>query len=302
MQLIIDTLAPLIFLIALGYILKFTIADNNWSAVLNKLAVYILFPSLIFSGMIKVNIKEIDDFSFIYWNMAILTTIILTLFLVTKWLKFSKERANTYVISVFFGNVGYLGFPILHSLMPGYEGVVSIHIAIYTLLLFTFGIAILEYSVYKKVSVKIVTDTFKNPLMIAVLLSTIVILLDIKLPFTVIKSIDLLAGGATPIILISLGLFLAQKLPKVSYKDTVALVLLKLIVVPLIFYIYFYLDGNSKVVAISVLEAGMPVAITPFVLGELYPMDRELIALCIIISCFLSIATLPLLMILVGAV
>ncbi|SFV54769.1 hypothetical protein MNB_SV-12-967 [hydrothermal vent metagenome] len=34
------------------------------------------------------------------------------------------------------------------------------------------------------------------------------------MPFVVTKTVDLLAGGATPIILISLGIFLARELPK----------------------------------------------------------------------------------------
>jgi hypothetical protein len=53
---------------------------------------------------------------------------------------FSKRVVNTYVISVFFSNVGYLGFPILSSLIPHSEGLVSMHVALYTLILFTFGI------------------------------------------------------------------------------------------------------------------------------------------------------------------
>jgi len=62
------------------------------------------------------------------------------------------------------------------------------------------------------------------------------------------------------------------------------------------------LSGGGTNLAISVLEAGMPLAITPFILGELYPMEREMIAFSIVISCFLSVFTLPLLMLLLGVV
>ncbi|MBD3792708.1 MAG: hypothetical protein IE889_00920 [Campylobacterales bacterium] len=53
---------------------------------------------------------------------------------------------------------------------------------------------------------------------------------------------------------------------------------------------------------ISVLEARMPIAITPFILAELYPMERELIAFGVVISSVLSMLTLSGLMILVGVV
>jgi hypothetical protein len=302
MQLIIETLAPLMFLVILGYILKKTIADDSWTVVLNKLAVYLLFPALIFSGMIKVKLESIDDFSFLYGNFILLVLIITSLYFGLKAMGLRKSMVNTYVISVFFGNVGYLGFPILSSLIPGSEGLVSMHVALYTLILFTFGIGVLEFSVHKKLSSKILLDALKNPLLLAVLFSVIILATDTTLPFVFSKTVDLLAGGATPIILISLGIFLARELPKVEYKHVVGLVGLKLFVVPTIFLLYFYMAGETEVLAISVLEAGMPMAITPFILAELYPMEREIIAIGIVVSCMLSIFTLPLLMVLVGLV
>jgi len=250
----------------------------------------------------KVKLENIDDFSFIYGNFIILVFIIFSLYFGLKQMGFKKSIVNTYVISVFFGNVGYLGFPILSSLIPNSEGLVSMHVALYTLILFTFGIGVLEFSVHKKLSSKILVDALKNPLLLAVLFSIFLLATDIKLPFIILKTVDLLAGGATPIILISLGIFLARELPKVQYQHIVGLVGLKLFIVPLLFLLYFYLAGESKVLAISVLEAGMPMAITPFILAELYPMEREIIAIGIVVSCILSIFTLPLLMVLVGLV
>ncbi len=289
-------------LIALGFVLKKTIANETWTDVLNKLAIYLLFPALIFSGMIKVKLEQIDDFSFIYWNFTILVVVIFTLYFTLKHLDFSRSIINTYVISVFFGNVGYLGVPILTSLIPNSNGLVSMHVALYTLILFTFGIGVLEFSVHKKLSSKIAIDALKNPLLLAVLLAVILLATDTKLPFILLKTIDLLAGGATPIILISLGIFLARELPKVAYKHVFGLIGLKLFVMPSIFLVYFYLSGQSEVVAISVLEAGMPLALTPFILGEFYPMEREIIAIAIVVSCFISLVTLPILMFLVGVV
>jgi len=302
MQLIIEILFPLIFLVILGYILKKTIADDSWTAVLNKLAIYLLFPALIFSGMIKVKLETIDDFSFIYGNFILLVVIIGTLYFGAKALGLKKSMVNTYVISVFFGNVGYLGFPILSSIIPNTEGLISIHVALYNMMLFTFGIGVLEFSVHKKLSSKILVDTLKNPLLLVVFLAIILLATDTKLPFVISKTVDLLAGGTTPIILISLGIFLARELPKVSYQHVIGIVGLKLIVIPMVFLLYFYFAGQTEVLSISVLEAGMPMAIMPFVLADLYPMEKEIIAIGIVISCLLSIFTLPLLMVLVGLV
>lgn len=303
MQLIIQTLLPLILLIATGYILKRTIADDSWMPVLNKLALYLLFPALIFSGMMRVKLEAIDDFNFIWGNFTILAVVILALYFGLRAFGFSKRLVDTYAVAVFFGNVGYLGYPIISSLMPGSEGVVSIHIAIYTLVLFTFGIGVLEFSLHSKLGLSIVVDALKNPLLLAVWSSLLLLVFKIKLPFVVLKTIDLLAGGATPVILISLGIFLARKFPtNIDYKHMTLLVALKLLFMPMIFFVYFMLAGGGSVLAVSVLEAGMPVAVTPFLLAELYPLERELIALSIVVSCALSVITLPILMVLVGVV
>ncbi len=302
MQLIIQTMLPLIFLVILGSILKKSIADNSWTDVLNKLAIYLLFPALIFSGMMKIKLESINDFSFIYENFLILISIILILYFGLKILGFKESIVNTYIISVFFGNVGYLGFPIISTLIIGSEGLVSIHVAIYTLILFTLGISILEFSAYKKLNSNIFINALKNPLLLAVIFSVILLISNIKLPYIISKTIDLLAGGATPIILISLGIFLARELPKVEYKHVIWLVILKLFLMPSIFLICFYIAGQTEALTISVLEAGMPMAITPFILAEIYPMEKEIIAISIVISSILSVVTLPLLIISIGVV
>ena len=68
----------------------------------------------------------------------------------------------------------------------------------------------------------------KNPLLLAVLFAVMLLVTNTKLPFVLLKSIDLLAAGATPIILISLGIFLARELPKVAYTHVFGLIGLKL--------------------------------------------------------------------------
>jgi len=214
-----------------------------------------------------------------------------------------KKIINTYIISAIFGNIGYLGFPIISSIIEGTEGLISIHIAIYNLVLFTLGIIILEFSIHKKINLKILKDIFKNPLLIAVILSLFTLLININIPIFFLKTIDMLANGATPIILISLGIFFSYNFPRnINFKHVFILIFLKLLVLPSFFLIYFYMYGKTEILAISVLEAGMPIAITPYILASLYPMEKEIIALSILISSILSIFTLSLLTIITGII
>lgn len=97
--------------------------------------------------------------------------------------------------------------------------------------------------------------------------------------------------------------FLVRPFPKqLPIRHLVILIGLKLMVIPLLFWGYFHYFSSNAMMPISVLEAGMPIAITPFILAELYPMERELIAFGVVISSVLSMLTLSGLMILVGVV
>jgi predicted permease len=68
-----------------------TIANDAWTDVLNKLAIYLLFPALIFSGMIKIELETIDDFSFIYGNFIILVLVIFLIYSISKYLDFKSK-------------------------------------------------------------------------------------------------------------------------------------------------------------------------------------------------------------------
>lgn len=298
----IQTLLPLAILIFLGSILKLTIANNSWSYVLNKLVLALLLPALILDSVMKIQLTEVYDFSFIYVNIIILTTVVSFIYILLKVLNFSTSLINTYVITVFFGNIGYLGFPIITSILPSSEGVVSIHIAIYTLILFSLGLGILEYSIHQKLNVKVFKKVFKNPLLLATISAILLLSFNIKLPPFIDQTINILSISAIPIMLISLGIFLTQKIPKiVDYTHVAILVTLKLIFMPTLFYLYFIYEYNS-ILIISILEAAMPIAITPFILSETYPMEKEIIIVSIILSSILSIITLPLLMIVLDLV
>jgi len=290
---IFNALAPLVLLSIVGVILKLKVANNSWVDILNGVALYAFFPALILRGISQINLQNGNDFKFILINLCLLIAIIAALFGGAKAFGLSKKLVNTYTTAVFFANIGYLGFPIITSLYKGSEAIVSIHIAIYTFLLFSIVLSILEYSKDGALDRKLFLNILKNPLILATLISLILVILNIKLPFVVNKAINLLANGATPTVLIALGIFLATKLPKISYIHLGILTALKLIVMPLIF-LFVYQYYNSFEFKISVLEAAMPVAITPFVLANIYNLDKNLIAGAIVVSSILSLITLPL--------
>jgi len=297
---IFNALMPLVVVVLIGVFLKLKVANDSWVGTLNAVALYVLFPALVLRGITQVKVDTFNDLGFIFINLLLLLLIISLLIFGGKALKIKKEIANSYVITVFFGNIGYLGFPIITSLYSGVEAIISIHIAIYTMLLFSVVVIYLEYTKSGKIEKQIFIEGLKNPLLLSVIVSIVIVSFNIILPHFLVKSIEILANGATPTVLIALGIFLAKQLPKISYKHLIGITILKLLIVPLIFLaiLQFY---HTKAFEVSVLEAAMPVAITPFVLADIYPLDKNLIAGAIVVSSILSLITLPIFILALGA-
>ncbi len=279
---IIFTILPLFLIIALGSFLKIVkIADDSWIKALNNYALYLAFPALIFNSFITL--KEIDSSLFLR-NMLVLLAVSFVILISLS--KSSKEIRNTYLICIVFGNIAYLGFPFITSLMIGSEQIVGIIIASSLIVFFGFLITYLDHSKHKSINL---SRLLKNPLLLAVALGILFSFLKIQLPEFASKTIVMLAQTASPTALVALGLFLARKIEfDSSFKHAVIITSLKLLALPLIFY---FIDRSWT---IAIIEAAMPVAVTTFSLAEEYPMDKKAVLYSIIISTILSAITLPL--------
>ena len=67
---------------------------------------------------------------------------------------------------------------------------------------------------------------------------------------------------------------------------------IKLILMPAIFFGVFYKFHIGKDFNVSIIESAMPLAITPFALAEIYPLNKQVIAISIFFSTTFSILTL----------
>ncbi|MCM2326053.1 MAG: AEC family transporter, partial [Candidatus Woesearchaeota archaeon] len=171
---------------------------------------------------------------------------------------------------------------------PGSEQTVSLVIASSLIVLFGFILAYLEYTKTEKISLGLFRNLIKNPLVLAVLVGFILSMLHFKSPFILDKALTMLASSASPTALVALGIFLIRHIKwDMALMHAVIITAMKLLVLPLIF---FLLDRNM---AIVVLEAAMPVAVTTFTLAEQYPMKKETVLYAIILSTVFSAITLP---------
>lgn len=297
---ILITILPLFLIIfASALIERFTHIGQNWSETLNEFALKIGFPVLIFSSLVGHPFSFSEQWPLIVSNSLLILSGFAFAFLVGKALRLSRQNLRTFFICIIFGNVAYLGIPIIVQTL-GEQALPStgLVIATYLFWLFTLGIGYLEHSL-KKDSSTITKDIFKNllknPLLIAVVLGVIISGMSISLPRLFLDTLDIVKGAVTPIILIIIGLFIGTShIGHIrEWVPVLGFTFLTLFVLPGFFFLcLFLLNLSPKDFSVSIIEAGMPLAVTAFALADQYKLNKIFIARTVVLSTVLSIFSL----------
>lgn len=298
---ILTVIAPLFLIIFASALLqKLGSINDNWSTVLNEFALKIGFPVLIFSALSKVPFSFSTEAGLIISNSLFIVGSLVLAFLIGKILRLEKQMFRTLFICFVFGNVAYLGIPTLTQ-VAGDKIVptATLIVAIYLFWIFTIGVGYLDYSMTKSkrdVAKNMLKNLITNPLLIAVFMGIIFGSLRITLPAVLLKSLDMITASVNPTVLIVIGLFIGKsKFGKLSEWIPVTLFsVMKLAILPAIFYFGVKFSGVSlSQFPSSLIQAAMPLAITPFALADKYNLNKDFIARAIVLSTILSVISLP---------
>lgn len=290
-------ISPVFLLIVVGSILRiFRVADDKWVSSFNNFGITIGFPIIIFNNILGIDRDFLKhDLDIFYFNIIILSLFIIFTYLVAKKFKLNIKLVNTFSLSGFFGNVAYIGYPVVMYVYPWAGAEVSVIIGIYVLLLFTIGLGILEASESRRIdTIRILLSILKNPFIIAIVLGVVFKCIDITLPYSIREALKLISVATSPLVLIAIGIFIIRKLRlKRILVGVISLTLIKLAILPLIFYIFGTAMDILPDFRVSIIESAMPLGITPFALAEKYRLDKEMVGSAIVLSTVLSVFTLP---------
>ena len=298
---ILTVIAPLFIIIFASALLqKFKNIGDDWSKVLNDFALKIGFPVLIFSALSKAPFSFSDQAQLIIANSLFILASFLAAIIIGKFFRLGGQMFRTLFICFVFGNVAYLGIPILvkisgEKILP----TASLIVAIYLFWIFTVGIGYLDYSVEKNkkaVAENIIKNLFKNPLLLSVILGIIIGSLKITLPSILLQSLDMITASVTPTVLIVIGLFIGKStIGKLTeWLPILLFSILHLVILPAGFYFGVkFLGFIPNQFSSSIIQAAMPLAITPFALADKYNLNKDFIARSIVQGTILSVVSLP---------
>lgn len=308
---ILTIVAPVFALIACGFAAR-RIGLIGQPAVpeLNRFVVNLGLPALLFDVMAHASWEQLAQPGFIAaFGLACGVVFYATLG-VRLAMKRSLAGASIDGLLGAYANTAFMGFPVL-LMLYGEASLVPVTIAsiLTVCVLFGSAIVLIEVDSHRaagplKIAGKVTGSLARNPLLIAPVAGTLYGLTGLGFHPAAETFLDMLGGAASPLALVVIGLFLAEKRAVKASEtgEAVVLTLVKLVVHPLLAFGLCAVFGvPAELTAMAVLLAALPTGTGPFMLAELYQQPAVVTSAVILISTIGSLATLPVVMMLLGA-
>ncbi len=301
---LITTIATLFVMLAVGYFAgKVGIIDSAASKKLSEIIIKIAQPVLIISSIVKMSYSA-ENLTIGLEALAIgfglhLFMAAIAFFACLKIKNIDERKILEF--SMIFGNTGFIGIPIMESLMGALGGfMASFNVVCFNILMWTLGIAILGR---KRGDIKL---TLKKALInkgtVPSIIGIAIFLIpafwkSFALPQFALSSLSYIASLCTPISMLIIGALLAGRSMKQIFGSAKVyyLCFMKLLILPLAVGVVANLLGLSDTLVIfAVAIASMPCATSVSMLAELYDISPGFSAQGVGTSSLLSIGTMPL--------
>ena len=294
-----QSLFTIFILLAGGYISKLIkVLKQKQSRSLFDFVVVFALPCLIFDKIYHLNFNFslilLIFAGFISSSFAGIISVI-----IGRVFKFSKPTIHSMFVLSAFGNTLFVGMPVVSNVF-GEEFVGEV--IMYDSLAGAIPISILVPLILamnngeKVTIVKNIKTIIYFPPFIGLVLG--LALKDFKIPEFVFAPIRMFGDSATPVALFAIGLSLGFNAIKSSYKSTVIVLFMKMILAPAIFILILQCFGAAfdKSTLIAVLESSMPTATIVCVMVMKAKLDSNLAASSVAFGLVLSVITLPILL------
>ena len=292
------TIISIVLMIGLGYFLKrIDFLSEKDIDPLNKIVMYILMPCMIFSALYSADMSLLP-------TLGILPFVILTAsigsgviaYIILKRLHYDDKKIWSVLVTVMIANTAFMGYPVNLGVYghPGFLRAIFCDLATTCMFLLLSFVLVLKFGGTVKRAFR---EILLFPPLWAVVLGISFNLLNIPIGPVLDKTVNYLADGAIPLIMISLGLSIELGGLARSKAMVIFTSIIKLGVFPLIALIVVSLLGLTGLQHdVGIIEAAMPSGMLSLLLAITYKLDYELTSDCILINTVISLITLPIIM------
>ena len=295
-----DTMFRLGFAMLLGFVLNKTrVINAETNKGLSGIIVNVTSPALaIFAvtGQQQVNAEVLKLVGFGVAQYLVLPLLALG---VVQLLKPARDMRGVYQLLLIFGNVSFMGFPVVQA-MYGEQAIFFINILNipFTLMIFTYGVRLLRGH-DAALGGRLAWADLLSPGFLSAILSLAVYFARITLPTFAVNALGFVGGLTTPLSMMVIGSMMAA----LSFREMFAekklylMALVKLAAMPLAGYaVASLLFHDPVLVGVITVSLAMPSGALCAMVGEQYGnlQQASLAALGVFITTILSMASIPL--------
>jgi len=288
-------------IVVVGYVIgKLGYLGGDFDRQLSRLVINITCPALILSSAMTGNLPD-RRFILPLLLVSVVTYAVLTAiaFVLPRYLTSRKSDEGTVGFALLFGNVGFMGYPVVDSIF-GHEAVfyAAVLNVVNTFAVFTVGTILItgrndvEGSRFQK---KVLYST---P-MIAAYLTILIVALGIDgIPGCVSQPLTMIGSITVPAALLIIGSSMSQLSLRtmLGNRTVYATSLFRLVLLPVAVYFLCRIIGFSDfVVNINTIVIAMPVATYGTILCLKYGKDTTMMTEVTFITTLLSMLTIPVL-------
>lgn len=276
---------------------KLEILDQQSTKGLSALLIKVTLPALIFTSMQKEFSPGLLRESFLITTLSFgVYGLYFIIALITgSMLGGDKRDTGVYRFSILFSNVGFMGFPVLGSVF-GPESI--FYAAMFNIpfhfFVFTLGVFLMTrgHSEDARFDCKL----FLSPGIIATVAGFVFFVFSLKLPVIVYDPVKSVGDITIPLSMVTVGSMLTE----VHHSELLAgwrvyfICVMRLAVLPAVVFIFVTLfTDNPLMISVPVVIAAMPVAVNAPLIAHEYHGNALLASRLMFISTFLSLFTLP---------
>jgi predicted permease len=296
---VINQMLQLFLILGLGYFLnKIKLFDTAINQKLNLLILNVTTPAMILASVSSNNQSSNTGVVLKVLLVAIAIFVILPIlsFILVKIMRVPKHQEGIYMFMTVFSNIGFMGFPVIKSIF-GSQAVfyTAIFNMVFSLLVFTLGIFLINYGTENKADFNI--KTLLSPGIVSSFGAIVIYFLKIPIPSVLGSTLNSVGNITTPIAMMLIGSTLANIDIKEVFTEfrIYPYTLVRQILIPAVFYpILKFFISNPLILGVTLIVLAMPVGNSAVQFATKYEADIDLAAKSVFITTLISVFTIPL--------
>lgn len=299
MMVIIDNLAPVFFLIALGHVLgRINFISKSFFQQADRLVYFIFFPVMLFSKIGRADVGDDINWTLTGALLVILTIAWILSLLYAKLTKMPDSYVGSFSQCSFRFNT-YMALAVVLNAV-GEDGVRMLGIMISIIIPYLNSLTVCtliwysqsSYSLGEKVKV-FSKAMIGNPLIIGCALGIIYSLFDTPFPSFFDNTFRLLSVSALPLALLSVGATLTVGIVKGFLKESLGSCAIKLVFLPLAgYFVLTWLGFSGPQFKVALLFLAMPTSATVGIFSSQLGSDVNMASAGVVLSTVFSFFSL----------